>query len=111
MVLAEWHPLSSILLQSNLAWNTTVTGSTGRFANLEYSNAVVWLASRHFLPALEFAGSTNTINGGTQFVVLPELIVAKVHHFEFKTGFSVALMPSPHYGIRSQLAWSWGKGY
>jgi hypothetical protein len=44
-------------------------------------------------------------------VVQPELIIAEAQHLELKAGISVALIPTLHYAIRSQLAWSWGKRY
>jgi hypothetical protein len=109
MVLVEWHPLSQLRFYSNIAWNTVVSGSTQRFANFEHSNAVLWLASRHFMPSLEVVGSTDTRNGGSQVVIQPEVIVLATQHIELKTGLSVALIPTPHYAIRSQLAWFWGK--
>ena len=108
-VLAEWHATPRLLFESNIAWNTTVGSSSGKFANFQHANAVVWLVNRHFMPVFEFAGSTNTFNGSTQLVIQPEVIVAQIQHLEFKTGFSVALLPSPHYAIRSQVAWFWGE--
>jgi hypothetical protein len=108
-LLAEWRATPRLLFRSNLAWNTTISGSTGGFANFEHANAVVWLASRHFIPVVEFAGSTNTRNGNTELVVQPEVIVAEAGHLEVKAGFSVAVVPTLHYDIRSQLAWFWGK--
>jgi hypothetical protein len=108
-VLAEWHATPNLLLRSNLAWNTTVTGTTGRFAFLEYSNAAVWLASRHWIPMIESVGSTNTVRGGTQVIVQPELIVAPSRHLELKLGLSLGAVATERYTIRSQLAWFWGK--
>jgi hypothetical protein len=109
MLLAEWHAKDRVVFRSNIAWNTTVSGTTGRFANFEHANAVVWLVSHHFMPVFEFVGSTNTLNGNTQLVIQPEVIVAQVQHLELKTGLSLALIPTPHYAIRSQIAWFWGK--
>jgi hypothetical protein len=109
MVLAEWHAAERMLLWSNIAWNTTIGSGPGRFANFEHAHAVAWLVNRHFTPVLEFAGSTNTLNGNTQFVIQPEAIFTPNPHIELKTGLAVALMPTPHYGIRSQVAWYWGK--
>ena len=109
MVLGEWHAARRLLLQSNIAWNTTISGTSARFANFQHANAVVWLASRHFIPVLEFAGSTNTLNGNSQLVIQPEAIVAQAQRLELKAGLAVALLPTPHYVIRSQIAWFWGK--
>lgn len=108
-VLAEWHATPSLLLRSNLAWNTAVAGTTGRFAFLEYSNAAVWTASRHWMPVLEVVGSTNTVRGGTQVIVQPEMLVAPGRHLEFKLGLSLGAVAIQRYAIRSQLAWFWGK--
>lgn len=108
-VLAEWHAAAPLLLRSNVGWNTTIAGTSARFAYLAYSEAVVWMASRHFLPVFEFAGSTSTLTGDTQFILQPEMIVAGGRHLELKAGLSVGLVPNPHYGIRAQLAWFWGK--
>lgn len=108
-VLAEWHAAPSLLLRSNLAWNTAVAGTTGRFAFLEYSNSAVWMASRYWMPVLEVVGSTNTVRGGTQVVVQPEVIVAPGRHLELKLGLSLGAVAIDRYTIRSQLAWFWGK--
>jgi hypothetical protein len=65
MMLAEWHALPRLLLHSNIAWNTTISGTT-RFANFQHANAVVWLARRQFMPVLEVPAaqilSTVTLN-------------------------------------------------
>lgn len=108
-VFAEWHAAPSLLFRSNVGWNTTIAGTTARFAYLAYSDAVVWMASRHFLPVFEFAASTSTFTGDTQFVLQPEMIVAEGRYLELKAGLSVGLVPKPHYGIRAQLGWFWGK--
>jgi hypothetical protein len=108
-ILAEWHAAPDLLLRSNLSWNTTIAGTTGRFAFLEYSNAAVWLASRHWMPVIELVGSTNTVRGGTQMIVQPEIIVAPSRHLELKTGLSFGLVSTSQYAIRSQFAWVWGK--
>jgi hypothetical protein len=108
IVLAEWHATPRLLLRSNLAWNTTVGATTGRFAYVQHSNAVVWMAGHRFMPVFEVAGGTSTLNGNSQLVIQPEVIVAPVEHVELKTGFSVRLIPVTDYGIRSQLAWYWG---
>lgn len=54
MVLAEWHAVPRLLFLSNIAWNTTVGGTTGKFANFEYANAVVWLPASILCPCLSF---------------------------------------------------------
>jgi hypothetical protein len=107
--LAEWHATPNLLFRSNLAWNTAVAGTTGRFAFLEYSYATVWLASRHWIPVIESAGSTSTVYGGAQVIVQPELIVAPSRHLELKLGLSLGVIATERYAIRSQIAWFWGK--
>lgn len=109
MLLWEWRINSALSFRSNLAWNTTVGAASGSFANFQHSHAVVWSLNRFVMPVFEVAGSTSTLTGNSQVVVQPELIVAPNRHLELKTGLSVALVPMPHYGIRSQLAWFWGK--
>jgi hypothetical protein len=109
MMLAEWHAVPRLLLRSNIAWNTTVGGTLGKIAYFEHANAVVWLASRHFMPVFEVVGGTNTLTGNTQLVVQPEVIVARSQHLELKTGLAIALVPTPRYAIQSQVAWFWGK--
>lgn len=109
-VLAEWRATPRLCLRSNLAWNTTVAGSTGRFAFLEQATALVWLARRHLMPVLEFVGSTNTLNLNSQFVLQPEAIVPLNEHLEIKAGVTFGLAaPAPRYAIRSQLAWILGR--
>lgn len=109
MLLAEWRIYSRVSFLSNIAWNTTVGAANGRFANLQHSHAVVWSLNRFVMPVFEVAGSTSTLTGNSQLVIQPELIVAPNRRLELKTGLSVTLVPVPHYGIRSQLAWFWGK--
>jgi hypothetical protein len=109
MVLADWHVAPNLLLQSNIAWNSAVTGTIGKVSYFERANAVAWLAGRHFMPVVEFVSSTNTASGKTQSVIQPEIIVARSRYLEIKTGLSIELTASPHYAIRSQVAWFWGK--
>ncbi len=109
MLLAEWQVAPRLLFRSNLAWNTTVSGTTARFANFEQAHALVWRYSRYLSPVFEVVGSTNTLTGDTQVLVQPEVIVAPARNLELKSGIWVAMIPVPHYGIRSQIAWFWGK--
>jgi hypothetical protein len=109
-VLVDWHPTPQIIIHSNVIFDRSVGGTTPKSAFLEYSNAVVWLAANHFLPAFELAGSSNTITGRTQLVGQPELIVPIGRHFELKGGLSLGLnSETPHIGLRTQVAWFWGK--
>ena len=108
MVLAEWRAAPGLLLRSNVAWDTAIAGSTPRFAFLEQAHALVWVARRRFMPSVEFVASTDTIHGGTQMILQPELILAPSRHLELKTGFAVGVSPAPRYTIRAQLAWFWG---
>jgi hypothetical protein len=108
-VLAEWRAARRIIVRSNLAWNTVVAGTTPPFANLEHSHSVAWLLNRHFTPVFEFVGSTNTRNGNTQLVVQPEIIFAYTRFLELKAGLSSQFYPEPHYDLRMQMAWFFGK--
>jgi hypothetical protein len=108
-VLVDWHPTPQIVIHSNIMFDGSVGGTTGKSAFLEYSNAVVWVATNHFLPVIELVGSTNTITGRTQLVGQPELIVPVGRHFELKGGVSLGLnSDTPHIGLRTQVAWFWG---
>ena len=108
-VLAEWRAARRVIVRSNLAWNTVVAGTTPPFANLEHSHSVAWLVNRHFTPVFEFVGSTNTRNGSTQLVVQPEIIFAYTRFLELKAGLSSQFYPEPHYDLRMQMAWFFGK--
>ena len=108
-VLAEWHATPRFWLRSNISWNTTVTGTSARFAYLAHSHAAVWRASRYFLPVFEMVSSADTIHGGAKLVLQPEVIVALNPHLEFKSGFSLGVVDTRRYTIRSQLAWFWGR--
>ena len=107
--LVDLRPTSRIVTHSNIMFDGSVGGTTGKSAFLEYSNAVVWVATDHFLPVFELAGSTSTITGRTQLVAQPELIVPIGRHVEFKGGLSLGLnSETPHIGLRTQVAWFWG---
>ncbi len=107
--LVDLRPTSRIVIHSNIMFDGSVGGTTGKSAFLEYSNAVVWVAANHFLPVFELVGSSNTITGRTQLVGQPELIVPIGRHFELKGGLSLGLnSETPHIGLRTQFAWFWG---
>jgi len=108
-VLVDWHPTPQIASHSNVIFDRSVGGMTGKSAFLEYSNAVVWVATNHFLPVFELVGSSNTITARTQLVGQPELIVPVGRHFELKGGLSLGLnSETPHIALRTQVAWFWG---
>ncbi len=109
MLLSEWRMTPELSFRSTIAWNTTVGATNTRFANFQHSHAVVWAMDRFFSPVFEVAGSTSTLTGNSQLVVQPEVIVIPTKRFELKSGLSVTLVPTPRYGIRSQLAIFWGK--
>jgi hypothetical protein len=108
--LVDWRPTSRIVAHSNIMFDGSVGGTAGKSAFLEYSNAVVWTATDHFLPVFEFAGSSSTITGRTQLVGQPELIVPIGRHVELKGGLSLGLnSETSRIGLRTQVAWFWGK--
>jgi hypothetical protein len=108
--LVDWRPTSRIVAHSNIMFDGSVGGTGRHSAFLEYSNAVVWAAANHFLPVFEFAGSSSTITGRTQLVGQPELIVPIGRHVELKGGLSLGLnSETSRIGLRTQVAWFWGK--
>jgi hypothetical protein len=108
-VLADWRPLSQVVIHSNLNFDRSVGGGSPKAAFLEYSNAVAWRAATHLVPAFELVGSTNTITSRTQLIALPEIILRAGSHLECKAGLQLGLnAATPALGLRAQLAWSWG---
>lgn len=108
-LLADWRPASPIVVHTNLMFDHSIGGAGPTLAFFEYSNAVVWLATAHFVPVLEFVGSTNTTTGRTQLIEQPEVILRTGPHFEFKAGLSFGLnSQTPHLGLRGQVDWFWG---
>jgi hypothetical protein len=109
-VLADWHPASRIVIHSNIAFDRSIGGTGQRAAFFEYANALAWTATDHFLPVFEFAGSTNAITGRTQLAGQPEAIVLIGQHLELKGGLQLGLnSKTSRLGLRTQVAWFWGK--
>lgn len=109
-LLAEWRPVSSIAIHSNIRFDHSLGRTVANTAFLEYENAVVWLASDHVVPVVELVGSTNTITSRSRVIVQPEVIVRHGPHWELKAGLQLGLNRlTPSVGIRTQLAWFWGK--
>jgi hypothetical protein len=109
-LLAEWRPASRIAIHSNIRFDHSLGRTVADTAFLEYENAVAWLASEHIVPVFEFVGSTNTITSRTQMIAQPEVVVRHGSHWELKAGLQLGLnRPTPSAGIRTQLAWFWGK--
>lgn len=108
-ILAEWHAARDVIFRSNIAWNTVVSGSSGRFANFQHAHSVAWAINRHFTPVFEFVGSTDTRTGSSQFVIQPEIIFAYTQFLELKAGLSSQFYPERHYDLRMQVAWFFGK--
>jgi len=109
-VLADWRPTVNVATHSNFTFDRGLGGTGPRVTILEYSDAVAWQAMRHFVPAFEFVGSTNTVAGRTELVALPEVIVQPGSHLEWKAGFQLGLnAEAPRLGFRAQVAWQWGK--
>lgn len=104
-LLADWRPASPIAIHSNLRFDHSLGGTGARTAFLEYANAVACLATDHFVPVLEFVGSTNTISSRTELIVQPEVIVRHGLHWELKAGLQLGLNSlTPSVGVRAQLA-------
>ena len=109
-VLELWRPMSQVVVYSNLTFDHSIGGTGPSVAFLEYKSAVTWRATIHFAPAFEFVGSTNPITDRTELVAVPEVILRAGPHLEWKTGLQVGLnAETPEFGLRAQLAWSWGK--
>jgi hypothetical protein len=109
-VLGFWRPMSQVVVYSNLTFDHSIGGTGPSAAFLEYKSAVTWRATIHFAPTFEFVGSTNPITDRTELVAVPEVILRAGPHLEWKTGLQVGLnAETPEFGLRAQLAWSWGK--
>jgi hypothetical protein len=108
-VFADWRPAHPIVVYSDLLFDRSIGGTGPGAGFFGYGGAVAWLATAHWVPALEFAGSTNTLTGRTQLVGLPEIIVRVGTHWELKTGLTFGLNPqTPRLGLRAQVDWFWG---
>jgi hypothetical protein len=109
-VLGIWRPMSQVVVYSNLTFDHSIGGTGPSAAFLEYKSAVTWRATIHFAPTFEFVGSTNPITDRTELVAVPEVILRAGPHLEWKTGLQLGLnAETPEFGLRAQLAWSWGK--
>lgn len=96
-------------LHSNLSWITTVGETEEPDREFDYHNALVWFASKRFVPVLELLGATNTDDGETTFAVQPEVILNAHEHLELKAGIPVGLTAaSPDIGVRAQISILWG---
>jgi hypothetical protein len=96
-------------LHSNLGWTTSIAGTDQPERLFHYSNAIVWMASLHWNPALEILGETETRTGETRLAVQPELIFWASRHLECKVGIPVGLTSAtPAVGVRAQIAIIWG---
>lgn len=63
-----------VRLHSNLGWKTTAGGTLDPERALEYSSALVWLASTRWTPVVELIGRTNTNSRPSELAIQPELI-------------------------------------
>ena len=109
-IFADWRPARQIVVHSDLMFDRSVGGTGHGSGFVSYGYAVVWLATKHFVPGLEFVSSTNTVTGTTQFIEQPELIVPVGSRWELKSGLMFGLnAPAPHLGLRVQVDWFWGK--
>jgi hypothetical protein len=90
-ILADWHLTRHLTSYTNVAWDGSFGGIRQHMAFIGYDSALALAGSRCLIPALEFAGSTNTSNGRTQAVIQPDLLLRKGSHFEFKLGVPAGL--------------------
>ena len=70
------------------SWDRTVAGTTGKFAFLEYDDALSWMNKSGFVPTIEIAGSTETFHSSTQVAIQPEIIFARIGNTERKFAIS-----------------------
>lgn len=107
-LLADWHPIRQVAVQSNLRFNHSIGGTGPKSAFLEYSNSVAWLTMSHLTPVFELAGSTNSITSRSEWVAQPELILRTGAHLELKAGLQLGITSlAPPVGLRAQVSWSW----
>jgi hypothetical protein len=109
-ILADWHLTRHLVAYTNVAWDSSFGGTGRRMSFVGYDTALALAGPHHLIPAIEFAGSTNTGNGRTQAVIQPDLLFRKGTHLEFKLGLPTGLNSiSPTLGIHAQLAILWGE--
>ncbi|MBI3697722.1 MAG: hypothetical protein HY238_23180 [Acidobacteria bacterium] len=98
-----------VRLHSNVSWQTSVGQTREAERQLDYKNAIVWFATRRWIPVLEVLGRTNMVTGETGLAVQPEMIFYAGPHFEMKVGLPVGLtLDRGRLGMRAQLAILWG---
>jgi hypothetical protein len=96
-------------LHANWSWTTTVGETDDPERVFEYRSGVVWLASRHWFPVIEFLGATSTGPGTTQVSIQPEAIFRPNSRVELKVGVPLGTtVASPRVGLRSQVSILWG---
>lgn len=109
-ILADLHLTGHLISYTNVAWYSSFGGTGRHMSFIGYDTALALAGPRRLVPALEFAGSTNTSNGRTQAVIQPDLLFRKGAHFEFKLGIPAGLNSiSPTLGIHAQVAIFWGE--
>ncbi len=109
-IVADWHLTRRLISYTNLAWDSSFGGTARHMSFIGYDTTLALARRRRLIPALEFAGSTNTSNGRTQAVIQPDILFRKGAHFEFKLGVPAGLNAiSPTLGIHAQLAIFWGE--
>ena len=109
-VLADWRPVSKVVVHANLTYDRSVGHTLSRASFLEFQNAITWRLTDRVVPVLELVSSTNTFSARTQLVTQPEVILRAGPHFEWKAGLQLGLtQAAPSLGLRIQFAAFWGK--
>lgn len=109
-IFADWRLSKHLIAYTNLAWDSLLGGTAPHMSFIGYDATVALASRRRLIPALEFAGSTNTGNRRTQGVIEPDLLFRKGAHLEIKLGIAAGVNSiSPTLGIHAQLAIFWGE--
>ncbi len=94
----------------NYGWSSTIGGRATPERLFLYRSALVVPVTRHWNPAFELLGQTNTATGRTELVAQPEIIYYASPHWELKLAVPAGLTgSSPTVGVRAQLAWIFGR--
>lgn len=108
-LLVDWRVKKHIVSFTNVGWDLSVGGTSKRISLLTYETAAGLDSWRNFMPAVEFAGSTNATTGRTIAVLEPDVLFRRWTHFELKLGLPAGInSKSPTFGLHAQVAMFWG---
>ncbi len=107
----DTHLTDHFWTHTNIGYETPFASFEQKTKDFVYRFAAMYGGNEHIQPVLELVGDHEYAFDTSRTALVPEVILAPSHHWEFKVGVPLGLTrETPNVGAQFQITWKFGEG-